>query len=324
MAPSPRFSVVIPVYNRADVIGRAVESCLGQDCDDYEVVVVDDGSTDGSDRVVTAYTEACVRLVRHAENRGVNPARNTGVRAARGEWIVFLDSDDELLPTALRTMEEQREKLDQPVGRMAFRCRDDQGRLSPDSWFDTPQVMDYVGYLQWCDRIHTSWEYCNCIRRETFEAVQLPDNRALEISYHLNFALRYLTVASPEVVRLYHSDARERYSTPSPQRLVIHAKDNACDAEACLREHGPALKQWAPRIYGGLLRGAARDRFMSGERAKGTADIIPCLLHEPGSLKTWGLWMLGLLGPSVLGRVWCAYLNSRRTGPRARKGDPTP
>ena len=307
----PVFSIIIPTYNRADMVGRALESCLRQDFDDFEVVVVDDGSTDGSEAVVRSYAESRLRLVRHAENRGVNPARNTGVRAALGEWVVFLDSDDELLPTALRTMEDQREKLEQPVGRMAFRYRDDQGRLSPDAWFDTPQVMDYLGYLRWFDQVRASSDVCNCIRRETFEKVQLPNNRALEASYFLNFALRYLTAAFPDVVAMTHSDAPDRYSKPSLRHLASYASDNAGDLEACLLAHGPALREWAPRAYWGLLRAAARNQFLAGARAKGTAHIVRCLLHEPGSPKMWGMWALGIMGPSVLGRAWCRYLSRR-------------
>lgn len=324
MVPSPMFSVVIPVYDRADTIGRAVESCLGQDFEDYEVVVVDDGSTDGSDRVVRSYADPRLHLLRHAQNRGVNPARNTGVRAAAGDWIVFLDSDDELMPTALRTMDGRMRSLEQPVGRMAFMCRDDCGHLSPDPWFGTPQAIDYRRYLQWLDTVSASSDFCNCIRRETFEEVQLPENRALEISYHLDFASRYVTEAFPDVVRECHSDARERYSTPSPRRLALHAVDNACAVEACLRAHGPALREWAPRAYWSLLRGAARDRFISGDRAKGTEGVIRCLLHDPGSLKTWGLWLLGLIGPSVLCCVWSKYLGTRAGRPRASGGGAIP
>ena len=98
---TPRVSVVIPAYRRADVVGRAVDSVLAQTMDDLEVLVVDDGSADGTEAVVTGYDDPRVRSLAHERNRGVSAARNTGVAAARGDYVAFLDSDDEWLPRKL-------------------------------------------------------------------------------------------------------------------------------------------------------------------------------------------------------------------------------
>ncbi|WP_277541512.1 glycosyltransferase family 2 protein [Haloarcula laminariae] len=97
----PRVSVVIPTYERADVVGRAIDSALAQTVDDIEVVVVDDGSSDDTETVVESYDDERVRYRAHGTNRGVSAARNTGVAAARGEYVAFLDSDDEWLPRKL-------------------------------------------------------------------------------------------------------------------------------------------------------------------------------------------------------------------------------
>jgi len=94
---APRVSVVVPAYERASVLGRAVDSALAQTTDDLEVVVVDDGSTDDTRAVVAGYDDPRVRYVAHERNRGVSAARNTGVEAARGDYVAFLDSDDEWL-----------------------------------------------------------------------------------------------------------------------------------------------------------------------------------------------------------------------------------
>jgi len=91
-------SVVIPCYNQAHFLGEAIESVLAQSYRNFEVIVVDDGSTDGTPEVASRYEEA--RLVRQ-ENRGLAGARNRGLAEARGEYVVFLDSDDRLLAGAL-------------------------------------------------------------------------------------------------------------------------------------------------------------------------------------------------------------------------------
>lgn len=87
-------SVVIPVYNRASVVETAVRSALAQTLADIEVIVVDDGSTDGTKEVVGAIDDGRLRLVGHRRNRGGSTARNTGIRHSSGEYIALLDSDD--------------------------------------------------------------------------------------------------------------------------------------------------------------------------------------------------------------------------------------
>lgn len=96
----PLVSVVIPTYNRAHLLSRAIYSALAQDCPELEVIVVDDGSTDETPRLITQFET--VRAIRFERNRGGAAARNAGIKAARGEFVAFLDSDDEWLPAKTR------------------------------------------------------------------------------------------------------------------------------------------------------------------------------------------------------------------------------
>jgi glycosyltransferase involved in cell wall biosynthesis len=93
----------MPAYNRADVIARAIDSVLAQDLADFELIVVDDGSSDGTVEVVRGYDDPRVRLVELGRNRGSNAARNEGIRSASAPLIAFLDSDDAFLPHKLST-----------------------------------------------------------------------------------------------------------------------------------------------------------------------------------------------------------------------------
>ncbi len=95
----PKVSVIIPTYNRARYLAEAVESVLAQTFRDFEVVIVDDGSTDNT-RDIAAKFPAAVRYY-HQENEGASSARNAGIERAGGEYLVFLDSDDALLEDAL-------------------------------------------------------------------------------------------------------------------------------------------------------------------------------------------------------------------------------
>lgn len=100
----PQVSVIIPMFNAAATIERAVRSCLDQTEQNIEVLVVDDGSTDTSQSVVSRVTDRRVRLIVKDQNTGPADARNLALARARGEWVTFLDADDYYLPTRLAVM----------------------------------------------------------------------------------------------------------------------------------------------------------------------------------------------------------------------------
>lgn len=100
---APFFSVVIPLYNRADIVGDTIRSVQAQDWQDFEIVVIDDGSRDDPAPVIEAIGDPRVRYIRQ-DNAGGGAARNHGIKAARGRYIAFLDSDDLFLPGKLSIM----------------------------------------------------------------------------------------------------------------------------------------------------------------------------------------------------------------------------
>jgi glycosyltransferase involved in cell wall biosynthesis len=97
---APLISIIIPCYNQAHFLGEAVESVLAQTYPHYEIIVVDDGSTDATSEVASSYP--AVRCVRQ-RNAGLSAARNAGVKVSHGQFLVFLDADDRLLPDALQS-----------------------------------------------------------------------------------------------------------------------------------------------------------------------------------------------------------------------------
>lgn len=92
---NPKISVIVPVYNVEKYLSKCIESILAQTFTDFELLLVDDGSTDGSGEICDEYAGKDVRVkVFHTENRGVSAARNLGIREASADWICFVDSDD--------------------------------------------------------------------------------------------------------------------------------------------------------------------------------------------------------------------------------------
>ena len=101
-----KISLIIPVYNKAPFLRRCFESIKAQNIDDTQIIVVDDGSTDGSDTICDEYGFE----VYHTENHGVSEARNFGINKAKGDYIAFLDADDVLLPGAIGAMKSLAER----------------------------------------------------------------------------------------------------------------------------------------------------------------------------------------------------------------------
>jgi glycosyltransferase involved in cell wall biosynthesis len=94
-------SVLIPTYNRAGVLKRAIDSVLSQTYEELECIVIDDASTDETSRLLKSYSDQRLKVVKHEKNWGVSKARNSGFEVSKGEWVALLDSDDEWLPERL-------------------------------------------------------------------------------------------------------------------------------------------------------------------------------------------------------------------------------
>ena len=112
-----KISIIVPVYNSEEYLDRCLHSVLDQEFPLYEVILVDDGSTDSSPLICDRYSSTDPRFITiHQENKGVSAARNAGINMAQGEYVMFLDSDDVLLPYALDAMIENLAGEDVVIG----------------------------------------------------------------------------------------------------------------------------------------------------------------------------------------------------------------
>src|ERR1035437_904209 len=92
---TPFFTIVIPSHDRPHLLDRALSSVLAQDFEDYELIVINDGSHLSYDEIFEKYSARIQKIIVHDVSRGVSEARNSGITAGRGKWITFLDDDDE-------------------------------------------------------------------------------------------------------------------------------------------------------------------------------------------------------------------------------------
>ena len=295
----PFFSIITPTYNRAGLVRRAIDSALAQDERDWELIVIDSASTDGTRDVVREYAarDPRVRLVCEEARRGVCPARNVAIEASSGEWIVPLDSDDELPPGTLTMF---RNKIAQQPGvdQHRFNCRWDDGSLSPRPPL-AEDLWDYEGYLRFVERsaIGGNGETMACVRASTFRTVRYPDDRSYETLYHLDFAKTFRSASHPEVARLYHTDAPDQNSyVPNPAHWMRIAPDHARSLTQVLARHGEALQRIAPHAYRAQLQTAAKMHFLAGDRKGAFALLRRLWSVQTFAPRSWAIFAVGIFG----------------------------
>jgi GT2 family glycosyltransferase len=205
----PRVSVVLPTYNRATLVGRAIRSALAQTVADLELIVVDDGSADRTEAVLREVRDPRLRVLRLPGNRGVSRARNAGIDLARAPWVAFLDSDDEWRPAMLER-QLARAAADPAIGAVYCRYhRHDHvtGRRA------TPALPLHEGDV--LDRLLEGWRFVTSVAMVRRQALLdaggfAPDLDAQEdYDMWLRLAargLRFAAVAEALVIKHHHGD----------------------------------------------------------------------------------------------------------------------
>lgn len=294
----PYFSIIIPMYNREVEIRRAVDSCLSQGFQNFEIIIVDDGSTDDSVKAVQKYSDSRIQLICHEKNKGVCPARNTAIQVAMGRWIITLDSDNELLPESLSRLYFLTEKASPKVGKISSMVRWDTGQVTPDPGFPKGPV-DYYKYLEWLNTLKPGkGETQSCIRREVFDRIMYHNGRAYETSFHLNVAREWLIDFCSEEIIIYHTDAENRICGLHQlfdRSIIAKAKDFADDTEKILQVHGDALRKFIPLKYNELLEKAAFYCFLDHRRMEGLRYSIQLIKIRPFSFSIWVILFSGLV-----------------------------
>ena len=262
----PMFSVVIPTYNRERYIARAIRSVLNQTCDDYEVIVVDDGSTDRTRRIVREFGRQ-VRYIRQP-NRGPSEARNTGIRAARGRYVAFLDSDDVFLPKKLEENKSFLERNPQCnfLYSWYYDVRGGRRRLRKGKQYEDLERFRYRLYR----RDFTIRTSTVVVRRSSFEKVGLFHPRyrySQDWDMWLRLAAHELGYCLRKPLALYRRHERkpiphvERHRSIRRTARVLYRWDEALIASLRAKYDGrerPKRPQTDPPRFGNRLFGLGR------------------------------------------------------------------
>jgi len=294
-------SAVIPLYNKAPHIKRAIDSVLAQTSPPDEIIVVDDGSTDGSGEVVSSIRDSRIRLIRQ-ENRGDGAARNRGVQSAQGDLIAFLDADDVWKPRFLEVIQQLREKYPQAGAYgTAFEI------IQPDGSKRIPNfvilergqkegiVRNYVkkGISSFFGRAHPMCASSVAIPKNILEITggfpaQAPYRNDLDM--FLRIALLFPIAWNREILAIWYQNAVNRHFN------IVRAKSEP--AISCTVRQARKSKRLSSEMKQDLLEygarfqlNAARDALVLGQRD----SALQLLSYARGTklfAREWWRWRL--------------------------------
>lgn len=272
----PKISVIIPTYNHARYLPETIRSVTGQTYHDFEIIVVDDGSTDNTSRVVSTFGES-VRYIRQ-ENRGLAGARNTGIRAARGEFIGLLDADDLWTPEYLERMLPPFESS-RKVGAVycGWQYMDAAGNLLPRININVVPPEQTYEKMVYMDFLVPSGVM---VRRECFDAVGYFDENLRFGNEDWDMWLRILTKyhmvgvsAALAKYRISNESMSAKWDLMEQSKRIVIAKHFGPEEDG-----GSNIHQIA---YGGLYMSSALLYLQNGDVARGRSSLRRAFVTHP-------------------------------------------
>jgi len=304
----PLISVITLTYNRGHLLPRVWQSLMQQTFKNFEWIVVDDGSTDNTQKIISFFADSRIRYIRLPENRGLNAARNEGVRAPHAPYLVFLDFDDELVPEALEVIyKEWRDLNDETVGVIAFR-------------YQKAATGQIVGHMQGerlklrykeviCERF-TKGDFLMTVRREAFRDDKYPEDiRGVQALIWWDIAKhwKYLHINRP--LGIYHTTEGQLTSVES---TIRQAEDLAKGYDRLCQKHRKSWLSHCPAQYGYYLTVAGLYYALAGKRKEAISRIVRAWRFSPKKAETIGLLIAAILGKRVT--IWLFRLRAYLRG----------
>jgi glycosyltransferase involved in cell wall biosynthesis len=299
-----RISIVIPLYNKAGFVERALRSVLAQSGEGVEILVVDDGSMDGGDEVVRRIVDPRIRLI-HQENRGVSAARNRGIAEAGADWIAFLDADDEWLPGFLETVVGLRSQFRNcDVFATAYMCCLPDGRKRAPIFRGLPRgksafvLEDYFAVASRSDPpIHSS---AVAINKHALEAIHgFPEgvSSGEDLLTWARLLNRYQCAYSPTAQALFYCEG-ETWGPPTRRPDV---PDVVGRELALLVESAPTRMRKSVQRYVALWHKMRASVYLrSGNRQRAFLEICGALRYSFCTPKLYAYLALCLVPRSVV------------------------
>lgn len=252
-----KISVIVPVYNSIDCLEKCVRSICTQTYGDLEILLIDDGSTDGTDRLCERLAQEDTRIhTYHKQNGGASSARNVGIKLATGTYLGFVDSDDYIEPDMYELMMDAAGRYQEDIVQISRDEVDERGRRMPDICIppETTRFCEAETFLQELLLHQGDCSFCTkLVRRELFRKYRFPEGV-------LNEDFRLLVDMLQEIERIvilpkqcYHVVCRQESTTrrktqDSFSRVFLDIVDNADRTQALVDRVYPELHVYAVRF----------------------------------------------------------------------------
>ncbi len=263
---NPKVSIIMAAYNRANTLPRAIDSVLCQDMPDWELIIVDDGSTDNTRSVIESYLskDSRIKAAFHERNLHVLAAKNTGFDLMRGEWFTTLDSDDEMIPTALSSMLKVLETVDPAINAITCNCLDTSTGKFSGKGLNHDQWLDFKTVVTQCIGEYWGLTKSSLLGGRRFNTKMRGGGEGIlwfEIS---RTAKRYYI---HQAFRIYHTEGADRICRATH---AVNMKDRIAFYNEMALETGylQVLKQYRPAEYAAIQRNIALSMVMAGKNTE--------------------------------------------------------
>lgn len=288
-----RVTVIIPTYRRPVFLHNAIKSVLNQTFQDFEVIIVDDASNDRTSEVVKSFTDSRICYIHHETNKGGSVARNTGIRNAHGEYIAFLDDDDEWLPEKLGQQVEVMEKSPPGIGGVFTGCtKIDRvsgkivGRKTPMQRGRLSQTLLVKNCISSTSSILLRKE---CIERVGLFDESLPSFQDYDLWLRISREFQFESIQEPLFIYHIHD-----------KKIWTNLEALSTGLSLILEKHGKDISVFRRNFgYNGYLEIGAL-YCLNGNVKKGQESYLKAITLFPFGVKAYCILFLCLLGKAAV------------------------
>ncbi|MGQ9506353.1 MAG: glycosyltransferase family 2 protein [Candidatus Bathycorpusculaceae bacterium] len=269
----PLISVIVPTYNRAHLLPRAIRSVITQTYSNFELIIVSEGSTDNTSEVVKSFKDPRIIYLGYKEGpKGPNFARNRGLASAKGDLITFLDDDDELVPDALQTIVDTFTRV-KPLGVNVIifdRLDVEKNRLSGWGLGREERLASYYEFL-----CKAEGDFLGVYSKNAFKDFRFPENIiGFEGVALLELHKRFLTYYVPKVLYRNYREHGPRLSQPLVESRIKQLPNTLYAWDLFVSKYGEDLLGHCPKKYWEYVGVLGFYLFLNGRKMEGMRKVL--------------------------------------------------
>jgi len=292
----PIFSIITPTFNRGFLLPRVWESLKNQTFQDFEWIIVDDGSTDNTKEIVSSFNAPMLVFEKFSQNRGVNAARNKGLDLAKGKYILYVDSDDLLLPNALEIFWKLWNEVPQDVGCIITRCLDLKTKKKIGFLEKEKMYLNYEDII--CER-KIFGEANACWKKEIIGKERLPEDIVgCESILWWRLAKKTKIFCCDVPTKLYSQTEEGRIT--STDQMIKNARKMIKGYEILIQEHSNVWKKYCPERYCHYLNSLTLRNLFIGNKIEAKKWLKLSFKEKPFSIQTLVLFLLSFTNQKIV------------------------